>query len=381
MNFAIGSSFPGMQASTSAPLATTPVTSRHRELGAKLAPFAGFEMPIQYSGIRAEHQAVRERVGLFDVSHMGNLDVSGPGAAAFLDKLTLNHVAALEPGAVHYTAALNPQGGILDDLLINALPGGGYRVVINASNVGKIVSWMGQHAGSDVSLNNRSGETAILSLQGPAAARVADSVTGTDLSSLASFRGREVTWQGETFYASRTGYTGEDGFEFYPPAKATGALWDALLAAGKAEGILPVGLGARDTLRLEAGLSLYGHELSENTNPLEAGIGWVIAWDKGDFMGRAALEAVKQAGLPRKMVGLMLEETGIPREGCAVFEGDREVGRVTSGTLSPTLGKGIALAYVQSECAERERRLAVDIRGSRKACTVVNRRFYQRKKQ
>ncbi len=356
----------------------TPLHAAHLRLGAKMAPFAGFDMPIQYTGIRVEHEAVRRQAGLFDVSHMGNFLVSGPGARAFLQYLTTNDVAALRPGQVQYSALCLPDGGVIDDILVGASAPDAYRVVVNASNVDKDWEWFQSHRGSgDFDLVNASADTAILSVQGPQAENILRQVA-PQLPPLPTYHCGSTRVVGVETPLSRTGYTGEDGFELFPEAGQAAALWDALLAAGAPFGMRPVGLGARDTLRLEAGYSLYGHELNAGINPLEAGLSWITAMDKGDFLGRDALVKIKQPGLARKMTGLEMEELAIPREGCEVRHAGRVVGRITSGTLSPTLGKGIALALIEAASAVRGTELQIDIRGVWKKARAVPRNFYRR---
>jgi aminomethyltransferase len=352
----------------------------HVDLGAKMAPFAGFSMPIQYAGIRQEHEAVRRAAGLFDVSHMGNFLVRGNGAAAFLQRLASNNVSRLRPGDAQYSALCLPSGCVIDDILIYAFEPETYMVVVNASNIDKDWAWFQEHRGSGVELENRSEEMAIVSLQGPKAAAIAAKFGDPALPVLPTYKCLRTTVSGISTWVGRTGYTGEDGFEFFPDSKDAAALWRTLSEAGKNEGIAPVGLGARDTLRLEAGYSLYGHELSDAINLLEAGLGWITDFDKGDFIGRDALLQVKREGLQRRMTGIEMEDLAIPREGCPVHWQGRAVGAVTSGTLSPTLGKGIALALIEGQAAERGTPLQVLIRGIPKAGKAVNRSFYRRPK-
>ncbi len=357
----------------------TPLHGIHIALGAKMAPFAGFDMPIQYSGIRQEHEAVRKAAGIFDVSHMGNFFISGPGAGAYLQKLTVNNVAKLSPGDAQYSALCLPEGGVIDDIIVYALEPQSYMVVVNASNIAKDWAWFQEHRnGADFVLENRSLETAILSVQGPKAADILRKIASPELLELPNYKCRRIQVAGAEMWAARTGYTGEDGFEFFPPSGEAVALWQAIGEAGASVGLFPVGLGARDTLRLEAGYSLYGHELSETINPLEAGLGWITDFEKGDFIGRAALLRVKETGLKRKLTGIEMEELAIPRGGCEVNHQGRRVGEVTSGTLSLTLGKGIALALVETPVASRGTPLQIDIRGAMKTGRAVNRTFYKR---
>ncbi len=348
-----------------------------------MAPFAGFSMPIQYSGIRQEHEAVRTRVGLFDVSHMGNFFVRGPEAKEFLQRLTTNDVTRLAPGDVQYSALCREDGGLLDDILVYRFAPTEYMIVVNAANLPKDRDWFEARLrewGNDCAFEDASDSLSILSLQGPAAEAVFRSLVPSFDGSMTTYRCGTFVVCGMPMRIGRTGYTGEDGFEFYPAAEHAATLWNILMKAGAPHGILPVGLAARDTLRLEAGYSLYGHELSESVTSLEAGLGWITALDKGDFVGRDALLEFRTQGVPRKITGIEMAERAIPREGCPVFHEDRQVGVVTSGTLSPTLGKGIALALVESPAAARGTVLEVDIRGARKPATVVARAFYKRAK-
>jgi aminomethyltransferase len=351
-----------------------------------MAPFAGFDMPIQYSGIRQEHEAVRTRAGLFDVSHMGNFTVRGPGAFAYLQRVTINDVSKLAPGDVQYSALCLDDGGVIDDILVYCVAKGDYMVVVNAANIAKDWNWMATHHKkweADCEMENVSEALSIVSLQGPESEVILRLLAPGYDGSMKTYKCGKLAVNGVDMLVGRTGYTGEDGFEFYPSSDETQGLWDALMEAGAKVipgGILPVGLAARDTLRLESGYSLYGHELDESVNPLEAGLGWITALDKGDFVGRDALLAIREAGPGRKTTGLVLEELAIPREGCPVLLNGRVVGAVTSGTLSPTLGKGIALARVEPDAAEKGAALEVEIRGTRKAAKAAPRTFYKRAK-
>jgi aminomethyltransferase len=359
----------------------TPLYRQHVQLGARMVPFAGFSMPIQYAGIRQEHEAVRRRAGLFDVSHMGNFFVRGSGALSYLQNLTTNNVAKLQPGDVQYSALCLPTGGVIDDILVYALEPESYMVVVNASNIEKDWNWFQEHRnGASITLENRSSELAIISLQGPKAEDILRKLTPAPLENLGTYKCSRAHIAGIDMWFARTGYTGEDGFEFFPESGKAEALWQALLEAGAVDGLEPVGLGARDTLRLEAGYSLYGHELSDSINPLEAGLSWITDLDKGDFIGSEALLKIRTEGLKRKMTGIEMNELAIPREGCAVLHNGKAVGAVTSGTLSPTLGKGIALALVEPAAAERGTTLEIEIRGVAKPGRAVNRAFYKRPK-
>lgn len=337
-------------------------------------------MPVQYSGIRQEHEAVRKAVGLFDVSHMGNFYVTGNDAKAFLQQTTVNNVEKLGTMDVQYSALCYEDGTVVDDILVYCLGTNHYKLVVNASNNEKDFNWLMSHKTGDVNLVNASGELGILSLQGPRALEVAAKVMQADPHEVATYRAGYGSVNGVNMYYSRTGYTGEDGFEFFPENKDLPSLWNRLLEVGTSYGIMPIGLGARDTLRLEAGFSLYGHELSNQTNLLEAGLGWITDLSKSDFVGKNALMTKKSGGLLRKIVGIELLELAIPREGCIVRSHGKDVGVVTSGTMSPTLGKGIAMAYVETSFSKLGTELEVVIRDSGKKAKVISRNFYKRLK-
>ncbi len=344
----------------------TPLHSRHKALGARMVEFAGWEMPVQYRGIQVEHEAVRSKAGLFDVSHMGEIDVSGPGAPAFCQRLTTNDVDRLEPSQAQYTLMLNERAGIIDDLVLFRLQADRYLLCVNAARRAVDFAWLADHAGGDVAVRDASDDYALLALQGPAAEAVLQPLTPLVLSDLKPFHFVTGAVVGADCIVSRTGYTGEDGFELYCGAGGGARLWDALMDSGEVE---PAGLGARDTLRLEKGFSLYGHELDEDTTPMEARLGWVTKLDKGPFIGSEVLS--RKEPVQRRLVGLEMEEAGIAREGYPIFQGDREVGRVTSGTRSPTLGKAIALGYVAADAAARGTEVRVEIRRRRVRGRIV----------
>ena len=347
-------------------LRRTSLHPRHQALGARMGEFAGWEMPIRYRGIRAEHDAVRSGAGLFDVSHMGEIEVAGPGASRFCQRLTANDVERLKPLQSQYTLLLNERAGVIDDLVIFRLEPERYLLCVNAARSRVDFEWLSSHAGDDVAVRDVSDAYALLALQGPASEGVLGPLTGVHLPALRAFDFGPGEVGGVRCLVSRTGYTGEDGFELYCAAEDGVRLWDALMGAGQVE---PAGLGARDTLRLEKGFPLYGRELDEATTPREARLGWVAKPDKGPFVGSEALS--QQEPPPRRLVGLEMEEPGIAREGYRVFCGEDEVGRVTSGTLSPTLGKAIALAYVSAEVSARGAEVRVDVRGRRIRARVV----------
>jgi aminomethyltransferase len=362
-------------------LKRSPLYERHKALGARFVPFAGWDMPVQYEGVTREHQAVRGAVGLFDVSHMGELFLSGDGAVAAVDRLVTNDVQRLQPGRALYTACCNPQGTILDDLIVYRLADARVLVVCNASNRDKISAHFARETAGRCDYADRSDDYALLALQGPKAQRVLESIGGADaLARLPRFGVAEGRVAGVSVIAARTGYTGEDGFELFCRMGESGALWDALLAAGKDLGIAPIGLGARDTLRLEARLMLYGNDIDETTNPIEAGIGWTVKLDtKGDFIGRAALERVKQTGLPRKLVGFEMTGRGIARHGYPIVDrAGKAVGQVTSGAPSLSLGKNVGLGYVPIALSETGTPLGIEIRGKVVDAVVVRTPFYKR---
>ena len=365
-------------------LRRTPLHERHVAAGGRMVPFAGWEMPVQYSGVVAEHRAVRTAAGLFDVSHMGEIRLAGPGAEALLQRLTPNDVARLVPGRAHYSGLLTERGTYLDDVLVYRLaagdPLGDTMVVVNAANRERdaaLVLAAAREAGG-VEAEDVSDEVALLALQGPRAQEVLAPIASVDLGALRYYGHARGEVGGKPALISRTGYTGEDGFELYLDPAAAVAVWDLLLDRGDAYGLVPAGLGARDTLRLEAAMALYGHELDEETTPYEAGLGWVVKLDKGEFTGRAALVRQKEEGVGRRLVGFEVTGKGIAREGHEVRAGGEPAGRVTSGTWSPTLEKAIGMAYVPPALAEPGTELAIEVRGRELPARVVEMPFYKR---
>ncbi len=344
-------------------LKRTPLHDRHVAAGAKMVPFAGFEMPVSYDGILAEHRRVRSSAGLFDVSHMGEAELRGGEAAAFLDRVTTNWVAKLSPLHAQYSLLLNKRGGVIDDLIVYRLEDR-FVVVVNAANIEKDFEWIASHLSGDVDFRNVSDDTALLAWQGPKAVPILQRLVKEDLSRVPSFGLTSARIASVSVWLARTGYTGEDGFEIFCANGDAARIWDLLLDAGRSEGAGPAGLGARDTLRLEKQYRLYGQDMDESVTALEAGLGWVVKMEKGDFLGRDALAQQKSAGAPRATVGLRVKEDGrsIPRPGCEVLADGVVVGRVTSGTFSPSLEAGIALARVAREAAEREE-LELRVRG------------------
>lgn len=355
------------------------VYSRHE--GARCIDFGGWELPVQFCSITKEHEAVRERAGLFDVSHMGEVMVTGQDAEAYLQRLTTNDVTKLEDGMAQYSLMCYPDGGVVDDLLVYKVTAGKYMLVINASNIDKDLAWMNEQLNGDVTLDNVSEVTALLALQGPHAEKILSKLTDSDLSGLKGFRFLpEATVAGVKAIVSRTGYTGEDGFELYLNAADAVKVWEAVLEAGEEYGLMPVGLGARDTLRFEAKLPLYGQELSSTISPLEAGVGFFVKLDKGDFIGRDALAEQKQSGLKRKLVGIEMIDRGIPRSHYKVYADGRLIGEVTTGTQSPTLKRNLGLALIDSEFSALGTEVFVEIREKQLKAQVVAAPFYKRSK-
>jgi aminomethyltransferase len=362
----------------------TPLAERHVELGARMIDFAGWYMPVQYSGIVDEHNTVRKAAGLFDLGHMGQVIVDGNDALAYLQYISTNDVSRLSPGEAQYSMMLYPDGGVVDDIIIYRRPSGsGYFVVINAANMDKDVSWMLEQAERrsdlDVDVQHVSDQYGMIALQGPHSEAIIEPLSSVDLSDMEAFSMRETEIAGIPCLAARTGYTGEDGWEFYCPIERVGELWDAIMDAGAAHGIKPIGLGARDTLRLEARMPLYGNEISETINPLEAGLRWVVKLKKGDFIGRDALAAARDSGVERTTVGFKLvERGGVPRSHYDVQVDGESVGFVTSGTASPTLGENIGLAVIEKSHAGVGKPLDIIIRGKPVRAEQVKLPFYSR---
>lgn len=360
-------------------LKRTPLFPIYSDYDARVIDFGGWELPVQFAGIQKEHTAVREQAGLFDVSHMGEVLVSGSDSIAYLQQLTTNDVSKLHNGQCQYTLMCYPDGGVVDDLLVYRMSEDAYMLVINASNIDKDIEWMQENLQGDVRLNNISDDTALLALQGPHAIQILSKLTDTPLSELKTFRFYEnVQIAGVKALVSRTGYTGEDGFEMYIDEADAITLWKKLLEAGEPDGLLPVGLGARDTLRFEARLPLYGQELSKSITPLEAGLSFFVKLDKAEFNGREALAAQKLNGIPRKLVGIEMIGRGIPRSHYPVYSTDgKQIGEVTTGTQSPTLKKNIGLALLDSSYSALETEVDVEIRGSMVRAKVVATPFYK----
>jgi len=356
----------------------TSLHGEHVALGGKMVPFAGFELPVHYpAGITAEHRAVRERAGLFDVSHMGEFRIHGPEAEALVQYLTVNDVTRLEVGQAQYSAFCREDGGVLDDLLVYRRPHDLF-LVVNAANRERDLAWVKEHAVPfQAEVEDVSHQVGLIALQGPLSSSIlAPQIEGVDLDALRYYRSAFGRVAGVEAMVSRTGYTGEDGFELYVDARETVPVWQALMESGSPHGLLPAGLGCRDSLRLEMGYALYGNDLDEEHSALESGLGWVVKLDSGDFLGREALGKQKGEGVTRRLVGLRLPERAFPRSGYPVVHAGEEVGSVTSGVLSPSLGIGVAMGYVPSELAKPGTELGVRIRSREVPAQVSRPPFY-----
>ena len=358
-------------------LKRTPFTEFHRAAGAKLVDFAGFEMPVRYTGDVREHQAVRQGAGLFDISHMGEFEVRGSGAEAWLDQMVTNHVGALAVGQALYSPMCRPDAGIVDDLLVYRYDDH-YMVVVNASNMAKDFEWLDGHRPAGVSLVDRSAETALLAVQGPKAADVIREHVPAAVLDLGYYRFTTGNLFGVPATISRTGYTGEDGFELYFAPEHGDAVWNGLMKAGQPHGMELIGLGARDTLRLEMGYMLYGNDITDTTTPLEAGLGWTVKLAKAEFHGREVLAKQKADGLRRKLAGFQLDGRRVPRHGMPILSGGRTVGEVSSGTFSPTLERPIGMGYVEAALAATGTMLEIQAGNTTLAARVTARPFHTR---
>ncbi|RBP89420.1 aminomethyltransferase [Cytobacillus firmus] len=363
-------------------LKRTPLSEVYKDYGGKTIDFGGWDLPVQFSSIKEEHEAVRTKAGLFDVSHMGEIEVKGTDSLKYLQKMMTNDISKLKNSGAQYTAMCYENGGTVDDLLVYKIEDDHYLLVVNASNIEKDFNWLQDHAEGNVELKNLSEDMAQLAIQGPLAEKVLQKLAGTNLSDIGFFKfQQDVDLNGKKALVSRTGYTGEDGFEVYCDAKDAVALWNEILEAGKEEGVLPCGLGARDTLRFEANLALYGQELSPEITPLEAGIGFAVKVNKeADFIGKEVLKNQKENGVPRKLAGIEMIDRGIPRHGYPVYKGEELIGEVTTGTQSPTLKKNIGLVLIKKEHAEPGTELEVEIRGKRLKAKIAATPFYKREK-
>jgi aminomethyltransferase len=353
----------------------TPLFDRHVELGARVIDFGGWDMPVQYPpGIIKEHKAVRESAGLFDVSHMGEAWLRGAGATAAVQRIVTNDAGKLADGQAMYTVMCLPSGGIVDDCIVYRRRQDQYLIVLNAGNAAKDVAWLREHAGADVTVDDQSEATALIAVQGPNAVATTCELSDIDLAEVPRFSFAECNVAGVDVLAARTGYTGEDGFELACSADYAVDLWDALLE----QGAQPIGLGARDTLRLEARLCLYGNDIDESTNPYEAGLAWVVKPDAKDFIGKDALRAAKAAGIARKLVGFVIHERAIARHGYPILSGGERVGEVTSGTKGISVDGAIGMGYVPVELGAVGSTITIDCRGKEVAATIVKGAFYQR---
>jgi aminomethyltransferase len=364
-------------------LMKTPLWDAHRALGAKLIDFGGWDMPVQYpAGTIKEHKAVREAVGLFDVSHMGEARLVGPAAKATVAKLTTNAVESAPNGKAVYTLLCRPSGGVVDDCIFYKRSDTEFFVIVNASNRGKDLEWFRDHASTGCNVEDESDHTALIAVQGPKAVGMVDTLSGATLAGMPSFTFADATVAGVSVVAARTGYTGEDGFELACRDVDAPKLWAALLEAATPLGGLPIGLGARDSLRLESRLPLYGNDLDDDHTPLEAGLGWAVKLDKGEFLGRGAMLEQKASGLPRQLVGFTIaaDQRMIARHGYAIVESGQPVGVVTSGGPGIVVGGAIGLAYVPPRLAQPGTQLSIDCRGKLAPATVVSGKFYKRGK-
>jgi len=361
------------------PAKRTPLYDRHVAHGGRMVTFAGWDLPVQYSGLIDEHMVVRKRAGLFDVSHMGQARVRGPQACDFLQYLTCNNVARLKTGRAHYNGLMTPDGCFHDDLLIYRLDENEFLLVPNGANVDKDLAWMRDHLGAyDAELTDESDQWALLALQGPNAVAILEPLAADPISDLAYYAFTRTPVAGVQALVSRTGYTGEDGFELYLPTDGATGVWDALIENGRGHGLLPAGLGARDTLRLEAKMTLYGNDIDDTTTAFEADLGWIVKLKKGDFIGRGALLRQATEGVRRRLVGFEMDGGAIARHGYDACVEGRKVGSVTSGTLAPYLEKRIGLAYLPVEHGDVGSAFEVDVRGRPQAARVVGTPFYKR---
>ncbi len=363
----------------SAALKATPLNAVHRSCGARMVDFGGWDMPVQYSGILEEHKAVRTAAGLFDVSHMGEIEIRGPAALRLVDQMSTNSAAKLADGQIHYAGLLYEHGGFVDDILVHRVAEDNFFLCVNASNQEKDFEHIRAQNRFDTEVEFASERYAQLAIQGPRAIDILQQLTPVDLSAIRYYHFRDGEVSGAAARIARTGYTGEDGFEIYIHPEESSRLWDEILAAGKESGIRPCGLGARNTLRLEAKMALYGHEIDASITPLEAGLGWVVKLDK-EFTGRAALLRQKEAGIRRRLIGFEMRGRGIARDGYEILVDGRPAGWVTSGGPSPTLNRNIGLGYLPAALAEPGRRIEVLVRNQPVEAEIVPTPFYKRAK-
>jgi aminomethyltransferase len=369
-----------MTDTATADLRKTPLNARHRASNARMVPYAGWDMPVEYSGITNEHLAVRTRAGLFDVSHMGQIEIAGVDALAAVQRISSNDASALKIGQAQYSGLLTPDGTFVDDMVVYRMAPNHFMLVVNASGIAKDYAWIAEQikpAGQAAAVDSSS-RYALIAIQGPAALGTLQPLTGVDLDGLGSYWFGHGEVAGARATISRTGYTGEDGFEIFVPPNMADRVWQALLESGRAADVIPCGLGARDTLRLEAGMRLYGNDIDESTTPVEAGLGWIVGWKKDAFIGHERLRQQKAQGPARKLVGFEMIDRGIARHGYPVVTGDRRVGVVTSGTQTPFLKKAIGMAYVPVEQTSPGTELDIDVRGRVATARVVPLPFYKR---
>ena len=353
----------------------TPLFDRHIELGGNMVSFGGYLLPTHYSGINLEHLGVRSKAGLFDVSHMGEFIISGSDAESFLQKVTVNDVASLSVGQAQYSAMCYANGGMIDDILVYKKKNE-FMLVVNAANNEKDLDWLKSHAKGDIRIENMSDDIGLVAIQGPRSRNILQTLTDSNLTNIQFYHFVEGRLNGKKAIISRTGYTGELGFEIYAKSDDIGEIWDAIMKAGQDKGLEPAGLGCRDTLRMEMKLALYGNDIDDTTNPIEAGLGWITRLGKTDFMGKKALLEAK-ANVTRRLVCLEMTERAIPRQGYTILMNDESVGIITSGTMSPSLETGIGIGYVNRPFDKSGTELLVDIRGRMKSAVVVKPPFYK----
>ena len=370
-----------VSATTTAALRKTALNDTHRRMGGHMVPFAGWDMPLEYCGIVAEHMAARTGVGLFDVSHKGEIEVEGEDALALLQKVTCNDVSRLHENQAQYSGLMNSQGGMVDDLLIHKMGAEHYFLCVNAGRREVDFDWIRSQNDTSANVRNTSDDYTQLAVQGPRSIAVLQSLTPLDLAALRYYWFARGEVCGVECIVARTGYTGEDGFEVYLPVSESETIWGGILESGKKEGIIPCGLGARNTLRLEAGMLLYGHDMNEETTPLEANLGWICKLDKGPFLGREVLARQAESGVPRRLAGFQMMDRGIARDDAPVYADDRQVGKVTSGSYAPFLKRSIGLAYLPPKLANPGQRVSIQIRSAMCAAEVAPTPFYRRPKR